>query len=366
MKKSIAVIAVIICVLITGCATKTNGAVSYSTVISEDIMNPAVYLGLLKNSNLIYYQIEDNSAIIYEYDFKKEKGEKIGEIENYYLDTGTAAAIDDHLYFYAAIVEDGQIKNRLFDIDLNKKEILQHNEKDNSLAGLTTHAIQNKIITIKNERDDDNIMTYFDVFYIENQTWQKYNVNMYNEKNRIGSALSIMCTTENSVYVIEDIYNDVGDYDSFLLQYDSNMVEIKRILIEGEMKKFIREGKGRITELHIWNDQYIYLKNLSSYGFLGRIKDEGITEIRQEVEFLAANSIYCDDSPLFYQRREDCFYVFDEKEDQLSTIRLKKREHNTVLMAMTAGKKVAVIIWQEGGVLREVVNERENLSEVIL
>lgn len=38
MKKSIAVIAVIICVLITGCATKTNGAVSYSTVISEDIM----------------------------------------------------------------------------------------------------------------------------------------------------------------------------------------------------------------------------------------------------------------------------------------------------------------------------------------
>lgn len=99
---------------------------------------------------------------------------------------------------------------------------------------------------------------------------------------------------------------------------------------------------------------------------IGRIKDEGITEIRQEVEFLAANSIYCDDSPLFYQRREDCFYVFDEKEDQLSTIRLKKRENNAVLMAMTAGKKVAVIIWQEGGVLREVVNERENLSEVIL
>lgn len=147
----------------------------YEKILSDDPKNPAINLGILENDKILYYQIEEQYATFYMYDPLKDVKDFIGKIENYYLDVGSAILIDGNIYFFATVIEDDGLENVLFAINVDKKSIERYENNDLSLPGISIQQIGKKIISLKNKRINNEIITYLEIFDPEKETWEIVN-----------------------------------------------------------------------------------------------------------------------------------------------------------------------------------------------
>ena len=85
--------------------------------------------------------------------------------------------------------------------------------------------------------------------------------------------------------------------------------------MRGDVLDFF-EHSARIVELKIWGD-YLYLRDLSGSGFLGKIDDDGIDEIKTSKKFICAASLYPDSPPVFYIRDSNMVFVLDVNSGEL-------------------------------------------------
>lgn len=219
---------------------------------------------------------------------------------------GSAILIDGNIYFFATVIEDDGLENVLFAINVDKKSIERYENNDLSLPGISIQQIGKKIISLKNKRINNEIITYLEIFDPEKETWEIVNEKRYNEQTQNGSALYVMCTDEKFIYVIEDNHSKNG-LESYFVQYDQDLNETRRVLLEGELKDFLVSGKGRITEMRVWNQEYLYVKNLSSYGFVGCIGKIKLLKYWRK-RIVITKSIYQDDVPILYTRGSQYYY----------------------------------------------------------
>ena len=354
----------ILCLFICNCSihkTDYNKA-----ILSNDERNPLVYFGLLSNGEFLYYQTEDGAAAFYSYNSIDGNTTSIGKVDNYYLDTGSAVLLNNRLYFYATISGvNNSLKNVLFNIDISNKKINRNEKDDNSLAGLYIYQLSDSVISLKTERNEDIVTTYLELFNAKNETWTRFGVNEFNEELRTGSALYVMYADGDHAFVIQDIYDQSGICESYFVQYDDSMNEQQRILLQGDVKNFLTNGRGRITEMKVWHD-FVYLKNISSSGFLGQIEGTSIIEIKQDNEFITASTLYINDEPLFYTRQGDRYFTLNMESGLLNENQVRAEDEHCFLQVWTANESIAIVVQSAHGPDIQCFGKRKNLSQLMI
>ena len=135
------------------------------------------------------------------------------------------------------------------------------------MPGLYIYTLGDGVITLKNERVEQYITTYLDIYYPSENRWEKHNVNVYDSEKISGSALYVLYADGETLYTIEDRYE--GDTcNSYLVTYDQKLQQKNNIQISGELLSFMNER--RINGLYLWDD-YIYVKNIANDAFIGYI-----------------------------------------------------------------------------------------------
>ncbi|MEY8332475.1 hypothetical protein AALB53_05095 [Lachnospiraceae bacterium 47-T17] len=341
------------------CGTKGN----HDVMISNSRFNQPVYFGFFKNGDLLYYQEESGTLTFYIYNTEYGKKE-IGTIENFFLDTGSSVLLDNRLYFYITVSEgDDSYKNILYDFDLENQKIMKHEKKDNSLPGINVFAIGDSVVTLKNERYGDRIETYLDFFNPISNTWKKACSSEFYESRKEGSALYAMYADGNMISIIQDIYDENGDYTCYFVQYNETLDEIRRIRLQGDIERFLKTGKGRVNELMVFDD-YIYLRNLSSQAFLGKLTGDEVIKIKEENQLIAAATFYPERDVFFFYRFGNAYLVLDKESGTLEEYPLKVKKNHDLLHIYYAGGHFLIIGGKNLCLDIQYFRERDELSEL--
>lgn len=272
----------------------------------ENLLNIVSYLD---DNSLLYYVVNEGTAHFYRM-FADESATtvKVGTIEGYYLDAGSVALYDNKVFFYATILDNEVLENQLFSIDLETNDLNQYIFQDGSLYGLRVYVIENQIVTLKNVVNGDVITTYIETFQPDSNKWKIVIKGEYNSNDRTGDAIYGFYADGKYLYTIEDRYNDKLS-KSFFVTYDSSFNKIREIELNDDALKFLQNGNGRLIELYI-NGEYIYLRNISNQGFIGKITSEHIEGVLEENGMIPVIDIYNREEKLYFTRRSNRLYSF--------------------------------------------------------
>jgi|GEM_PF-3264389 len=342
-KRNILLIVLLFAFIFAGCSLQRNDKV----VLSDSLQKPPVYFGFFDDNNLLYYQEDNSKVTFFIYDNKIGETLELGTIENYILDTGFTTLVNNRLYYYAGIINhEGEIRNTLFSIDMQSHEISRHDNPDMSLPGVNVFSSGKNVVTLKNERANEIITTYLEFYNTDKSTWEKNLVNKFNELSKTGSALYVMYADDTHIYIIQDVYEQNGKYESYFIQYNQLLEEEKRILLKDDVASFIQAGNGRIIELKIFDD-YLYLRDLSGNGFLGKIEQDKIEKVMSADQFLPAASLYHNAMPIFFIREDLTLFALDTKTGELTEYLLNSEEGHSIAQVWHCNDQFLIIAWDE-------------------
>lgn len=356
MKYKLTIICIIIIMLCISCTTnpQAKNTVYKEVVLSDLTKKSSEYLGLLDDNTLLYYLIGSENVPYYNYNFNTQENTKLGEVKSFYLDVGSAALIENNLYFY--ITKKNQ-ENVLCHIDLKENKLTELQRKDNSLYGLYCYPLKNSVVTLKNERNDNNIITYFDLYNTNTKTWERFHENIFNENEREGSAIYVMYADGERLYSIEDQYEN-KEAKSYFVIYNSDLQEENRFLLPNELLSFMSEY--RVTEMQIL-DNFFYLKNTSNNGFVGYIENNTIKKIHIGEKLLLSKSLNPKDEWVFYTHDTNQYFTLDIKDKKLI-------EHYTtepyVFKWSVSSKDAIVFIVQHNDTARQICVKKSDLSKL--
>lgn len=284
--------------------------------LAEDNEPQILPLYLAEDGSLIYSQFEsDYTATYYRYYPDRMKKIKIGEIPSYYVGTTDISRMNNTLFFYVGIFKnENNSENILYGIDLDSNSLLKYEETSDteSLPGISAYCLDDAVVTLKNVVEADaSIRTFFEFYDIESGAQQKKDEKHWYSYDENGTAIFGFCTSDGYLYSLQDEYIDNGNIvQCKLIQYDTSMEICNTILLDGDILNFIRSGRVNKISIH---DDYIFLSNISSYGFLGKIEDNKIIPILNNTHYLQMVPTQpSDDSMFFYERRSNILYSLNK------------------------------------------------------
>ena len=318
---------IILLLTLTGCSVDNNLASTndiahpnyYEIKLSDFTRERVEYLGLLNEDTILYYNPSSKQTDYYIYNFSTNENRKVCEIEDHYLDVSSATLLNDSVYFYIAQKQGKQVKNILCQINPNFNTLNIIEKEDSSLPGLYIYTIGDGVVTLKNERDEQYITTYLDIYYPSDNRWEKHNINVYDSEKISGSALYVLYADGETLYTIEDRY-DGDTCNSYLVTYDQKLQQKNIIQISGELLSFMNER--RINSIYLWDD-YIYVKNISNDAFIGYIDGNEIKKVFAAPTLLLCGSLTHNNSPVFYTHSGNTFYLVDENTRQIQSYATK-------------------------------------------
>ena len=356
MKHKLTTIILTVILFCVGCTSNpVNVDTPYQEVILSDLTKKSSeYLGLINDNTLLYYSIGNETVPYYSYNFDTNENIKLGEVKSFYLDVGSATLIADNLYYY--VTKKNQ-ENVLCHIDLKKNVLTELQRKDNSLYGLYCYPLQNSVVTLKNERDNEKIITYFDLYHTDTKTWERFHENIFDENKRIGNAIYVMYADGKFLYAIEDEYKN-KEVKSYFVIYNSDLQEENRFLISDELLSFINEN--RITEMRVWND-FFYLKNISNNGFVGYIDNDTIKKIYTGEKLLLSQSLNQNDEWIFYVHDTNKYFTLDTENKKII-------EHHTtepyVFKWSVSSEDAIVFITQYNDTMKQICIKKDDLGKL--
>lgn len=322
----------LICV-IAGCSIPKDEITIKSEIPISSEESP-VFLALMEDNSVLFYLSDGDKISIYLYDGEKIL-RRIGNIDNYYLDTGVTALLKGHVYMYATLVDNmGRTYNALCDIDVKLGTVTIMDKEYDTLPGVNVYATEEDIVSLKTSRTNDEIITYIDKYNPETKTWRKISEKAFNESKQSGEAINAICTDgEGNIYSLEDYYDEDGKCTHHLTKYDNTYEQNYRKKLKGACNAFVDNTENRIVELKVF-DKFLYLRDLSSNGFIGSIVDD-MTAIQSGEEIMAAISSIDAQEMLFYIRGTEKAYLIDTENNKLTPLEMDLQKDSTLLQIWT-------------------------------
>lgn len=301
------------------------------------------------DQSIIYQVPQGDVPNYYRYYIEDQKNVYLGDIPNYYIGTNNVAELGNKIYFFAGILTESEIVNKLFYVDLENNEFGECSEyEDQSVAGITGYSYNDCIVSLKNFlNEDESIQTFFDFYNPKTDQWTTYNKELWRSYDEEGTALYLLYATNENLYSVEDKYNDKGEMTRSLIIYDDNMNQEKQYNLSGDILGFM--SNGRVNEMSA-NTSIIYLKNTSNYGFIGRLQEGRIETLINEERYLEkvdGDTTICEKGNLFFIRRSNILYFYDEEKYTLSAITLDMNEKESLRSVFVDGEYILLVCYVE-------------------
>lgn len=287
---------IIVCIMVifTGCNglrySQSLPFISYSKVeLNPPIVQrgPLTPVFLLDDSVIfLHVVVEDDVAFggsgyieFYRYYFGVGELLEIYAPFDFVIATGQLFLLDDVLFFYPGIRENGGILAVLFGIDLENNKIVRFTEgayQTRPIIYATTH--NGKIISLKNRRDGDIATSYIEVYNPETNSTKIISEGVAYISDNVGIVYSQITSNNEMIYILYASRETVDcEWSHKLRIYDRGMNFFKTMDINdvaGVMSTFI-------SEFRVIGD-YLYVQNYSNEVVIWYIDDaEGISIVRE-------------------------------------------------------------------------------------
>ena len=306
MKKRISslLLIIIICSFLCGCSKNTTTDNDIFNIESED--DSSYILASLQmndenidnivcilDDNIIYsrYENEDTVLAFYKYNISENQTYSIGNIENPYINSGDAVAVDDMIFFYCneVIIDssnpDGRIENSLYQISItdNNLQKLASDSVEQTLIYLDS--LNDNIISFKGKINNAESITYLDLFDTSNENSDSFDILVakeYNIEEEKGEIIYNFSVNESIIYAIICIRDSSNNASWIIEKYDYDGNCISSLKVDEKIANLL--NGERISKFEVYGE-YGFIRTFSGSGVLFSISsNEIIPQLLSETE----------------------------------------------------------------------------------
>ena len=316
--------------LLAGCSRQKNeiGDINNYTPIA------------LFDDAVVYNYIDESGALVIgNYDFSSKNYSDTAGVEEFYISSGKPAVIDDSIILPITL-NTNEHKLLRVNSDSNTFEMIFN--EFNSYPMDIVLAMNTDIYMLSTKKDDLATTTYI----------RKYNENTGNmdiciEKqftDIAGEQITAFACSNENIYVL--VNNMEGENDAHIEIYDGKTYDLlDKVYFVSELNFVSNNG---IVEFYCF-DGYIYIRNFSDYGVIGKIENDQIKTVLElpnlRMAYNGKNTQ--DDYYGFFVRGGREFYLLDVHADILYKTSLEPSQDESIRNAISDGKNVCISILDE-------------------
>ena len=283
------------------------------------------------DNQMLYQSIEIDSSTFSILDLATGKTIDIGTIANYIMDSGSSVVIEDSIYTYITTSDENRKpQNDLYRIEHSNLELEKISTDKKSAPIISLYQTPTEILALKT----DGTKTYFEKIDVRN-----------------GGAEEILVSQSGETFVTADIVNttlfvfaystdSMGDYQYFVREYSLDKYEEIGLITLDNIKEYI--SKARIADMEIIGN-YLYLINYSGIGILGEINEDNTVSKTHEIsELTYLTSDEDSRTSLFYVRKTNTYYIFDNGNGELTKRNLTFKNGYTIRTMLSDDENVVV------------------------
>lgn len=289
---------------------------------------------------IVYNYVNDNALVIGCYDIDEKKQSDVMREDGFYISSGLPAVIGSSVILPVTLNTD-EHKLLMINTDSNTAETI-FNEFNSYPMDLVS-AMNTEIYILSTMTDTSTVTSYI----------RKYNENTNNmdiciEKeftDNTGEQIIAFACNNEKIYVMvnqietgNDIYIEIYD--------DQNYDLLGKLYYESELYDFV-SAKG-VVQFYCFDD-YIYIRNYSDYGAIGKIEDDQVKTILNLPGLrIAYNGENTQDNYYgFFLRSGKEFYLLDVYTDTLYQTNLGLSQDESIRNAISNGNDICISILDE-------------------
>ena len=316
--------------LLVGCSSQENeiGDIDNHTPIA------------LLDDAVVYNYIDDDGALVIgRYVLSSKRQSDIVSVEEFYISSGKPTVIDNSVILPVTL-NTNEHKLLMVNADSDTSEMIF--SEFNSYPMDAVSVMNTDIYMLSTMKDDVATATYI----------RKYNENTGDmdiciEKqftDIAGEQITAFACSNESIYVL--VNNMEGENDAHIEIYDGKTYDLLgKVYFESELNFVSNNG---IAEFYCF-DGYIYIRNFSDYGVIGKIENNQIKTVLElpnlRMAYNGKNTQ--DDYYGFFVRGGREFYLLDVHADILYKTSLELSQDESIRNAISDGKNVCISILDE-------------------
>jgi len=285
-------------------------------------------LKVLLDGSFIYMNMEHTgnigSATYYRHYFDSDEVVKIGNINNFLVETRFSALVGNVLFFHVGVVSDSitGFDTVLYGINLNTNQLHAYSKDDEAAPITADYRYNGKLISLMrgNTNNTANIMRFWFKLYDEkSSTIEKRREWTYDKANKKGSVILNFCISDGKIYALVEEGDGSGNLITSIKAYDDSMNVLRTINIDQVRDYIMSSGGGEIV---VFGD-FIFMHNYSNDGLIGQIEKDTVKPLFQAKELELATNQFNYDMPVFYIRGTNKGYLLDIYNKSLKEFSLK-------------------------------------------
>lgn len=324
------VLAVCMLALLVGCSSRENeiGDINNYTPIA------------LVDDAVVYNYIDDDALVIGRYELSSKKQSDIVSVEGFYISSVKPVVINDSIILPVTLYTN---EHKLLMVNADSDTFEMIFSEFNSYPMDAVSTMNTDIYMLSTKKDDLATATYI----------RKYNENTGDmdiciEKQFTDIAgeqiMAFACSSEN-IYVL--VNNMEAESDIYIEIYDDEKYDLLgKLYFDSELKNFV--SNNGIVEFYCF-DSYIYIRNFSDYGAIGKIENNQIkTFLNLPGLRMAYNGKNTQDNFYgFFVRNGRELYLLDVYSDTLYETSLDLSQDESIRNAISDGKNICISILDE-------------------
>ncbi|MDR3148662.1 MAG: hypothetical protein LBT88_01400 [Oscillospiraceae bacterium] len=265
------------------------------------------------SDSYIYGAFEGNQAVYYRDYFDGRATAEVGRVNNFVSGVKETALLNNVLYFYnAADNGSGGFDNNLYGIDLSTNRMQLYYTDNESSPAVPVYPYMGKVLALKTQKGQAQWwITHLEIFDPNDGSVDRETSSKFNAERAVGSMILTCCTNGEKIYALTDKFDKSGIRLLAVDIYNKDFEVEQTLNIDKELSDYINES--RPSEIAVFGN-YIYMRNYSAYGVVGKIEDGLIKPVvkRRGLE-LALNQKDSDikDVQMFYVRGSNTYYILN-------------------------------------------------------
>ena len=332
MKRLITLVLVVcMLALLAGCSSQENeiGDINNYTPIA-----------LLDDAVVYNYIDDDGELVIGLYDFSSKKQSDIVSVEGFYISSGKPVVIDNSVILPVTL-DANEHKLLMVNADSDTSEMIF--SEFNSYPMDAVSIMNTDIYMLSTKKDDVATATYIRKY---NKNTGDMNICIEKQFTDIaGEQITAFACSNENIYVLAN--NMEAKNDAYIEIYDGKTYDLLgKLYFESELRDFV--SNNGIVEFYCF-DGYIYIRNFSDYGVIGKIENNQIKTVLElpnlRMAYNGKNTQ--DDYYGFFLRSGREFYLLDVYADILYKTSLELSQDESIRNAISDGKNICVSILDE-------------------
>lgn len=297
-------------------------------------------IALLEDVIVYDYFKDDDALVIGCYDVESKNLSDVICVDGFYISSGLPAVIDSSVIFPVTLYTN-EHKLLMINADSNTSDTIFSEYNPSSIDVVST--MNTAIYILSTIRDNSTETSYIRRY---NENTNKMDVCIEKEfANNTGERIMAFACSNERIYVL--VNQIEAEDDTYIEIYDDKNYDlIGKLHFDSELENDVSENG--IVQFYCFDD-YIYVRNFSDYGAIGKIENDQVKTILNLYKLrIAYNGRNTQDNYYgFFLREGKDFYILDVDTDTLYQTNLGLSQDESFRNVLSNGNDICICILDE-------------------